>query len=203
MNIVSNYIHAPFAIFNTWVNYQISPHTNSKSDNEVFVIEVGNIAVDGAYPTLHLPGTVTGINDTVNTYNLGLTPHHNLLRNGGRISSGTYGSFISQLTFQKADRNATLTTDFGNGMCREFDSPAIGQLKPPYYRPFLFVVKKSLPVNLLALIQQNPHGYISFNWRGQSWQLFPTDAKVIPARPKQATIKGLATPNINLKDLGL
>lgn len=203
MDLLSNYIHAPYAIFNTWVNYQLAQKTNSKSDNQVFVIEVQQSAVLGSYPALHLSGTVTGITDTVNTYNLGLTPHHNLLRNGGRIASSVYRNTSSTLKFQKSDRNASLITNFGNGICNESNSPLIGSIGAPYYQPMTFIVKKTVPVNLLSLISANPHGYISFNWRGQTWKMFPTDTKVVPARPKQATVKGIATPDIDLRNLEL
>lgn len=202
LDLVSPFSHSQFAIYNQWINYIIDKGKNSKTDNEIFIIEIGDSATGGYYAPIAQSGTVTGVLEIATAYNMGLTPHHNLIRNGGRIRSGTYRQDNGVVKFQKADRNAAITTNFGNGYYNvEYADVYIANLKAAYFQPMIFAVEKTVPVNLTALVAANPNGYISFKWRGRTWKLFPDEVATTPARPKKGTVKGLAAPDQDLRNL--
>ncbi len=202
LNLVSPYCAGCYPIFNTWANYALLGTTDSKNDNETFVIEIAQNQVGGYYVPYKPSGTISGVNDSASMFNFGLSPKRKFKRNAGLIAASLFGVDTSVITFQTAQKNGALFTNFGNGVFDEDADLSVGALGNPIFYPFSITVKTPVPENLISLLDTNPNGYFSFNWRGSTFKGFPIDIKQIPSIPIVQTMRLLASPDNNMLLMG-
>jgi len=141
-------------------------------------------------------------------YNLELSPARNMARNQilwnslfENPGSTTYLQFIHQyqmLYNNVASELPGVVSDLMNGAgpFTEVADIAVNTI-PQLFRPYIFEVETSQPVNLFQLLNSDPYGYIQFSWAGNVYQGFVWEVKQEPAG-KSTTFQLLCCPGVVL-----
>lgn len=198
LDLVSTIRADMWGIFFEWVKYVLEESKDSDSDNSTFVIECKSTAngsghyepVTGADIT-----SLTGVIDPINSFNVALSPKHCFFRNGARIRSGLTPLDGTQIVFQTSDKNAEVISNTGSGVIIEKSNALASDLDTPLFLPWEFTVTAPGTPDLLSLMDINPYGYFRFTWKGNQYDIFPTEVSVQPSKPIATQIKGLSAPN--------
>lgn len=174
--------------------------TNTSEDKRIYLLETEGAKVNGAYP-LNRAGTVTGILAGNTTYNRFSTPKHNLLRNGGYLSSLLHlrpGS----LEYRSSNKNRTAVINDGvsGAVALTADVP-ISSLLPAYYKPLLFNFRTVVDINLFGVVAAAPYGYLTFKWRGNTHKGFVQKISTTGAAEEAYQCSLIAHPETDLTKL--
>jgi hypothetical protein len=150
--------------------------TDSSSDNDTFVYEIGasplTIPVPfgtrtlSAYPLARQqtdPGkSATGLISSDTAFNLSLSPKRNLLRNGAALRAFLNQRLSQSITFQTTDKNADLVSNLGSGQIEEKAPVPVSALDEPLYLSKLFRFKAPVPRGTALNIAATPYGVVEF-----------------------------------------
>lgn len=183
--------------------------TDSKSDNEAFIIDVVlNVQVDEEEfinrPALradrYLAASGSPAIETV--YNLALSPKQNLLRHNYWIASAMNGVENFFINFSSALKNPDLiTTDLTGKTVIENANIYIQDLGDKLYLPIVATVKTKYAKSLFTILNNSPYGYLEFTWLDSTYRGYILSASFNPANYEQKEFKLLLTPDNNLLNL--
>jgi hypothetical protein len=157
---------------------------DNRSDNDTFVTEADPTPVAGKYVVYRPTGTITGVDDPINIYNVTLSPGRNIRRHLRRLRS-----LVSRgtLRFQSKDKNQELVSTFTSGQVVEAgDIPMDNDIYnghdvSPLFLPYVFDFTCKPPFNLYNLATANPLGYIAFDYYGTPMKGFILELSLLPA----------------------
>jgi len=148
--------------------------TDYKADNDVFVLAIIDtlIPASGDIPAHYeldrtLNATATGLIEPETVFNLPLTPHTNLKRNGAFLRSCLWKCDYKNLDFKTSDKNSSLTfTHPLYGYMAENQNENIGNLGSQFFVPLIFNITVPPPNDLLSLLDANPLKIYRFPFYG-------------------------------------
>jgi hypothetical protein len=195
--------------------------TDTKTDNDTFLIEVNDNPSSVTVNTGSAPisaytlarkqnaggsNFITGLISAVRAFNGGVTTKRNLLRNGPRLHVPFHLQDSTVLTFQTTDKNAEVISNLGSGTIIEKANVPVSSLPAPLFLPIVFQFTTEVPVDLPALIANNPYGRINFTVRNRRGKLihlggFIDEVGIKPADNAVYQWKLLACPDSNLSEL--
>lgn len=199
-----NYYSGMFDIEQVRNNISQKTTSDATQDNDIYVIESA-IDLDTGIVTLQrLQNTgghsAGGIVYPDYGYNFGITPKRNLLRKRGMWDSVCNQHAGEYLIFQTNERNKEVITDLDtNGNIAEKNNEIIGTRR--LFNPTYFNFTSRIPKNLIALVNANPYGYLSFKWLGVRCKAFPWEIGIYPATNGAYQVKALCHPDFDTADL--
>lgn len=203
-NIVTASRTDAYGIEATRVNLAGQTTTDSKSDNDTFILHtyfdnyLGRTMATKAGHYIEVDGVEAP--DTV--YNLFLSPKKNLLRHNYWLASALWGLENYYINFQAALKNAELRTVDPEGVTvKENENIAILTLGPKIYVPILATVNCIYDRTLSELINSTPYGYLEFTWLDNKYKGFILEASVNPANNESKQFKLLLTSDNSLVNL--
>lgn len=124
------------------------------------------------------------ISDTF--YNVRITPKRNLLKNGAFIRSycDSLGTKEIQFINSKNILNFGTQLTSGDPMIYEHDNIIINSLQTPYFEPILYKFEYQTKKDLRNQIKADPHGYIEFDWKGETFKGFIKDVTLNSSKNK-------------------
>lgn len=150
---------------------------------------------------------ISGIPETMeeSIYNVLLSPHTNLLNNGGRIHPILDLMDADLIKFRSADQNAELSRTLSAVTITEREDIQIGSLADKLFDPQYINFRTQVPLNVIELINANPRGMIQFTYDGADYFGFLWDGGIAPAKAGKdndaQTWKLLSAPNNNLDQI--
>lgn len=166
---VTTFIGAPSQIESIRGYTLNQDNATTTNNNDTFILEADPTPTAGKYKLYRPPGSISGITDIVNAYNLTLTAGRAVNRKRAFFRSSIP---FGQLTFQTSTKNQNLVSSFFAGIITEnanipLDSDTyLGHTKPRYFLPYLVEFDCVPTVNLLNIVKNNPKGYIEYNHYG-------------------------------------
>lgn len=143
-------------------------NTDSSGDNDVFMLMVKNNPVNNVYQLITAEDyyRVLGVSDRTFTYNIGLSPKHNLMKHMAFIRSSFWGvNEDAYITFASSDKNADLEVSLTpEDIFIEREAIYIKTFEERFFIPFLVKFTTDYPDNLKNLIDASPEGYIRFKY---------------------------------------
>lgn len=204
---ISPYRHDCYGVEYTRINMEGKATTDSSSDNDVFVIDCEGIKDETGLmiwrPYRRVYASMTGvITDTI--FNVELSPKRLLLQLLPEISGLFYKMTGKEVTFQKSEKNAELSTlrvTLGGDeiITEKANVPAV--YNGSMFLPYVLEIVTKVPVNFLQIMDAARAGKFSFTWLGQKWTGFLLEGGIKPATMEEQTIKLLAAPENDLKKL--
>lgn len=211
LELVSSVIASMYEIEATRINTDGKPTTNTEVDNDCCFLHVEkNPATPGTgEPTIFTfyrlyrktYDSITGILDTVNAFNLELSPKRCLIRHGSYLRSVFYWSSAGKLVYQSSDRNTELKTTLGTEVIEERGDQLIGDLADPLFIPLEMVGKSAIPKDIIQVMETTPNSAVSVEWRGVLWTINPTKVKINPATNAEQEFIGLLRPENDILKL--
>ena len=201
------YIADPFEIELYRANLEGKTTTSGEVDNNIFLIHIESASAgthDGVpyYDLYRDPAMViTGILFPDEMFNIELSPKRNMLRSGSYYHSLLHLMESDYIKFQSSDRNKSLSTTLGAVTITESANVLISDLDAALFLPIIFEFDCVNPVNVQSLLDANPYGYMTFDWKGNQYEGFLMESSENPARRPSQRIKLLATPNNTLSNL--
>jgi hypothetical protein len=161
---------------------------DNRFDNETFGLELDPVPltdINGIYYKVYRPsGTITGVDDPVNVYNVlrspGRAERRHLPRTRSTIRKGT-------LVYQTTDKNPDLISTFGAGTVVETENINLesdtynGHDVSRLFLPYVFEFDCPMG-NLYNNVKNNPYGYIEFNFYGEIMKGFVLEVGMTPAK---------------------
>jgi len=203
---VSTYRWDMYGIETYRANLSQKKTTDSKSDNDTFVLGgvTGTLTAKLKRADFTSGGSVSGVLDTVNSYNMGLSNARTMKRNYPLLASILYKRGGEQITFQTTDKNAELVSKFNSTRptFTENANIAVNDLGDPLWLPIIADFESPIPINLPSLLA-NPYGYFEFTdpTSGVVLEGFLMEIGITPERNATYRCKMLLTPNNNPNDL--
>lgn len=178
--------------------------TDSRADNEAFIIDVNIIEGFGNFPALRADRylSASGSPAIESVYNLRLSPKQNLLRHNYWIASAMNGVENFFINFSSALKNPDLiTTDLSGKTVIESQNIYIQDLGDKLYLPVVATVQTKYAKSLFTVINNSPYGYLEFTWLDNTYRGYILSASFNPANYEQKEFKLLLTPDNNLLTL--
>ncbi len=145
--------------------YAFNASKDTKYDDNIYVVKTG------AGYTIQGAPDVSGFDGIEQYYNLAYTPRENLIRNAGFYKSGLWNHELL-IKFVRAvkDKNISYTNQNGS-LVNEFDDLSGEDLQDPaLYVPEQYEFDAPFTPAMLAILNTNPHGYITFSFNGQNYE---------------------------------
>ena len=184
--------------------------TGNKVNEDLYKLGIVDTAVGGKYKLNYAPSTLGGIFASVGTlenpYNVEFSPKNMYLRLKEIINSNAYPS-TTEITFQKSERYSgmkTLYYDINTSSYttllaeNEGFSPDGTSL---VWLPFEIKCKAIYPMNLDALLTENPYGKFKGTYKGVEIHFFLNEARQKPSNQNNFDMEGVLTPSTNILDL--
>lgn len=180
--------------------------TDSESDNDTFVIggQLGTLHYKLSKPNYSGGGAISGVLDTVNSYQIGLTAARQMRRNSSLLSSICHLRVGEDITFQTTDKNPNLVSKYSTARptITENANIAVSSLDSPLWLPIIAEFESEVPINLRTLLATNPYGYFQFkNKYGVTIKAFMIEAGMKPATNATYRWKMILTPDNDINDL--
>lgn len=159
--------------------------TTTTDDNATYIIEVDPTPISGNYKPYLPIGTISGINDPSNTYNILISGARRLFREFRYIRSLIN---FGNLNFQTSTNNKKLVSSFVAGNIIESASydltvdTFLGHDISPIFQPEQFEFDCVPSLNLLSAVKANPNGYIEFNYYGNMLKGYVLTLTLVPAK---------------------
>ena len=188
----------------TRYNLEGKTTVDSKSDNDVFIINIENTSAGThlglPYYNLYRDASLTiyGLIFGETAYNINLSPKRNLLRNGDWLHSILFGLENKFIEFTSADKNADMITDDGVNLINEKAFEIVSDLDTPLFAPFVFEFECVQPINIQSILDNNPYGYMEFDWNNETFKGFLIEANDNPAFKQKQTLKLLSLASNDL-----
>ena len=180
--------------------------TDSTSDNDTFVIggRIGGMHYKLSRPNFLSGGSVSGVLDTVNSYQIGLSAARQMRRNYPLLASVCHLRDAESITFQTTDKNPNLVSKYSTARptITENANIAVSDLGDPLWLPIIAEFESEVPINLRTLLATNPYGYFQFkNKFGVTIKAFMIEAGMKPATNATYRWKMILTPDNDINDL--
>ena len=180
--------------------------TDSISDNDTFVIggKIGGLNYKVSRPDFTDGGSVSGVLDTVNSYQMGLSAARQMRRNYPLLASICHLRDAESITFQTTDKNPNLVSKYSTARptITENANIAVSDLGDPLWLPIIAEFESEVPINLRTLLATNPYGYFQFkNKFGVTIKAFMIEAGMKPATNATYRWKMILTPDNDINDL--
>lgn len=214
LDIISPYRADVYGIEYTRSDYFGRNTTDSKADNQTFLLEAFPYLTSGKHNLVRYPSDpnqqVFGVPFPEGVFNVGLSPHRFVLRHIPywrsilNVPQGTSPG-AGQITLQTATKNRFFATYIDNEYIQEERTIYAGATT--YYNPsklfipVIFEFEAQPPYNLLKLIEQNPYGEIAFIDKGITYYGFILDAGITPATKDVYTFRLLCSPSTDTNNL--
>lgn len=186
LDLSHSYRVDPYGIEYTRINFEGKTTTDAAGDNDVFVEAVeltkyNNGSFD--YYKLLRPAytLIEGVADTVGIFNTTLSPKQAVLDNMGLINSVLDLMDGQNIVLANAVKNKDLKTVLAGVTLDQKEDIVIGTGTPKIFRPHYINFKTKVSVNLLPVINSNPHGLVDFTVKGRLYLGFIWDGGVKPA----------------------
>lgn len=144
------------------------------------------------------PTNTSGLPYPLTAFNVEFSPKRMLLNHGSWISSIMYRLESKEIVFQTTDKNPELLTVLGTNVIKEKGNVKIGNLAPRFFKPYIFKIETSTPVNLAELAGANSRGYVSFHWNGIKYRGFILNIEIQPATLEKKEFELLCCPDVDL-----
>lgn len=141
--------------------------------------------------------SISGVPDTVNIFNVELSPKRLLIKHGTWLNSILHSLSGQLLTFKTTEKNPELSTTQGATTIQEKADFPIGptQLFKPYYHD----LETKVPVALVSLLEANPNRPFSFiDEDGDTFIGFLIKGGIAPDDNKEQSFKLLSAPSNDL-----
>jgi len=180
LNLLSPYRSDAYGIEFARINLENKQTTDSKSDNDVFVIHIDNTPiidpVEGEVYVVsrELNAFATGIDQLSSLFNLWLSPKQNMFRNGPDLRSRFYKQDDKKLMFQTTEKNDKLVVS--EPSARVVDENAdeeISTLGPRLYYPILMEFETRVPDNMIEVLDDDPLKIFRFTYNGIEFKGIP------------------------------
>ena len=143
--------------------------TDSKSDNDIFMLWVKDDTVLGIYQlkTALDFDYVTGVSDRRYTYNIDLSPKHNLMRHMEFIRSTFHGvNENGYIVLSSAEKNDMLQVTSGGRTLIEKEPLFVKDFTERVFYPYMVKFTTDYSRNIKQMIDQSPDGFIKFSHNG-------------------------------------
>ena len=202
----SNYRFDMYGIELYRANLSQKKTTDSESDNDTFVIggRIGGMHYKVSRPNFLDGGSVSGVLDTVNSYQIGLSAARQMRRNYPLLASICHLRDAENITFQTTDKNPNLVSKYSTARptITENANIAVSDLGDPLWLPIIAEFESEVPINLRTLLATNPYGYFQFkNKFGVTIKAFMIEAGMKPATNATYRWKMILTPDNDINDL--
>lgn len=202
----SNYRFDMYGIELYRANLSQKKTTDSESDNDTFVIggRIGGMHYKVSRPNFLDGGSVSGVLDTVNSYQMGLSAARQMRRNYPLLASICHLRDAESITFQTTDKNPNLVSKYKTSRptITENANIAVSDLGDPLWLPIIAEFESEVPINLRTLLATNPYGYFQFkNKFGVTIKAFMIEAGMKPATNATYRWKMILTPDNDINDL--
>ena len=203
---VSDYRFDMYGIETYRANLSQKKTTDSISDNDTFVIggKIGGMHYKLSRPNYLDGGTISGVLDTVNSYQIGLSAARQMRRNYPLLASICHLRDAESITFQTTDKNPNLVSKYSTARptITENANIAVSDLGDPLWLPIIAEFESEVPINLRTLLATNPYGYFQFkNKFGVTIKAFMIEAGMKPATNATYRWKMILTPDNDINDL--
>jgi len=184
--------------------------TDYKNDNDVFPLYINNTPQEsGGLPMFiyynldrSLNASATGLLEQDTVFNIPLTPHLNLKRNGPWLRSCTWLCDYKTLGYRSADKNNKLTfTDPVYGPIVEKADENVGGLGAQFVVPLLFHFTVPAPDDLIELLDVNPLRAYRFPFYGENYKGILMEVSTGMQSHKEQNYILLALPDNNFNKL--
>ena len=183
--------------------------TDYKADNDVFVLAIVDTLIpeSGDIPAHYeldrtLNASATGLTEPETIFNLPLSPHLNLLRNGPDLRSRLWKCDYKNLNYQTADKNNAVTfTHPLYGYIVERANENIGGLGNQFFVPIFFDITVPPPNDLISLLDANPLKIYRFPFYGTYYTGILVEVSTGLAAHSAQNWKLLALPDNDFKKL--
>lgn len=138
--------------------YKTNISEDTNNDNSVFIVKT-----DGANPILST--NISGFVGCENYYNSAISPRSNAVRWGNMIKSALYKN-NGNLNYQKSEKLFSLTIDGID----ENSSVLQSEMGEPLIIPELYTFESYLTLEMVNILRENPHGFISFTYNGIGYE---------------------------------
>lgn len=191
-------------LYNTWSDYFLRDkdrNTRSSAGNvgdaKLFLLQItGTKNTAGEDVATYAQdiksnATVSGLVSPLDMLNPGLTPARCLYRNGKWINSLFFGQDMDSIKWISSELNAGLAANVMAGNVVEKADVMLGALTTGVFYPVYAEFKTAGIKNYMQAFTNNRHGYISFNWQGMNYKMFPIKTSVMLAKPTEYTFRGI------------
>jgi hypothetical protein len=201
LTLISPYYADPYAIELVRINLEGKTTTDNSSDNQVFILDIdydNPETIDGltVYPLFRPTQTITGVPDTTDVFNIGLSPKRILETWIIYINSIFYKLEGTKLKFETTEKNADLKTIRGGVTVEEKADVIIGTDK--LFLPFYFEYDSEAPTDLPDIMEADPNRSFITTWNDSEFEGFSIKVGISPTDNKAQSFKTLATPGTNL-----
>jgi len=135
---------------------------------------------------------ISGVPDTDNIFNVEFSPKRGLINNGSPIRSCLDLQDANLMKLESADKNIDLSTTLAGVTIDENEDIQIGGLGTKFFKPYYIQFKTKVPINLLALIKDNPFGKVKFTYNDNEFYGYLMDGGIAPATQDAQTWKLLS-----------
>jgi hypothetical protein len=206
---VSKISASSYSIEKTRVTTINKETTDYKADNDVFVLAIIDkliISTGNPDPYYELDRTLnasaTGLIEPETIFNLPLSPHLNLLRNGPELRSRLWLCDTKTLAYRTADKNNAVTfTHPSYGFIEEKANENIGGLGDQFFVPIIFDITIPPPNDLISLLDANPLKIYRFPFYGNYYTGILVEVSTGLAAHTAQNWKLLALPDNDFKKL--
>jgi hypothetical protein len=179
--------------------------TDSKSDNDTFVIDVEDEPQDDGYYHLYrdTDATITGINSPETAYNTRLSPRNAIERNGALFRSMFWNMEDQFLTFQTSDKNQLLNVTKDGVSVIENEDIKASRLAAPAFIPIIAEIDPAGLWNLVDLLTANPNRCFTFDLEteGNTFEGYNLSVGMSVNDRNNQTFRLLLTTNNNVQNL--
>jgi hypothetical protein len=165
----------------------------------------GNISQGGIRPyalARETYDTITGVLSPDTIFNVkDMTIKRLIEHHKAWLAGMFYGFAGKQLPFSVTDKNAKLYTSKAGVVYDEKANINIADLGAPLFIPIYMEIEVKVPVNLPALLKNNPAKCFSFTWGGKTYKGFLFKAGISISDNAQQVFKLLSTPDNDLSTL--
>jgi hypothetical protein len=165
----------------------------------------GNISQGGIRPyalARETYDTITGVLSPDTIFNVKDMSIKRLIEHHKAWLAGMFYGFAGkQLPFSVTDKNAKLYTSKAGVVYDEKANINIADLGAPLFIPIYMEIEVKVPVNLPALLENNPAKCFSFTWGGKTYKGFLFKAGISISDNAQQVFKLLSTPDNDLSTL--
>lgn len=176
LELVSPFVASPWVTEYMRANMANKKTTDTKTDNEIFLMEVEDsmsmvqvTPISTPVPAYKLSrrqnisgNSATGILSPATVYNIGLSARRCLTRNEPRLRAPYALQPGWMLDYQTADKNPNLQSNLGSGLVVESADVPFSGMAGILYHTKLFKFKAPITQDIPTLIALNPYGRVNF-----------------------------------------
>jgi hypothetical protein len=206
LNLICPYRADSYGIESIRINTQGKSSQDNKADNDVFLLCIEEVPVEGVYQLKRVTYTsITGLFSPETAFNIEeLTPKRIILNNKSFLSSCLDGFDASSLKFLTTDKNSLLKTTLGGVTIEESANVLIQDLGNKIFKPVIFEFEAAPPDNLIELLEANPNRCFSFipsEFGDQEFLGFNLSLSISPSTNETQSFTLLSGPDNDLKTL--